>query len=309
MKRLKLGIVGISEGNGHPFSFSSIINGFSEKGFANSGWDVIYEYLKRRHPSEFGFDGVKISHAWTQDENLTDKLCEACLIPNKVSDLEDMVGIVDGVIIARDDYEQHLKLSQVFLEKNIPVFIDKPLTLNIRELRYFKHYIERGLVMSCSGMRFARELDEPRSSITEFGKIKLIRGTVVNDWEKYAIHVLEAALNVVDAEPVYVIPIHDNHISIAIKMKNGLLVQIDALGNIPITCQIEIWGTRNWGIYELNDNFTAFRRTLKHFIDMVRTGKPPISPQKTISLIRLLIAGKIAKAEKRKVFLKDIMSE
>ena len=35
---IRVGIVGLSEGNGHPFSFSAIINGFSDVGMAAAGW-------------------------------------------------------------------------------------------------------------------------------------------------------------------------------------------------------------------------------------------------------------------------------
>ena len=32
---------------------------------------------------------------------------------------------VDAVILARDDIENHLKMTEIFLEKKIPIFIDK----------------------------------------------------------------------------------------------------------------------------------------------------------------------------------------
>ena len=54
-----IGIIGLSEGNGHPFSYSSIINGYSPEGLAASGWPGIYEYVRRRHASEFGLAGLE----------------------------------------------------------------------------------------------------------------------------------------------------------------------------------------------------------------------------------------------------------
>src|SRR6202142_2691783 len=99
-----IGIIGMSEGNGHPFSYSSIINGYSPEGLAASGWNGIYEYVRRRHASEFGICGWSITHAWTQNLETTQKLCAACRIPNIVSDYQDLLGKVDAVIIARDDY-------------------------------------------------------------------------------------------------------------------------------------------------------------------------------------------------------------
>ena len=70
---IRVGMIGISEGNGHPFSFSAIINGYSDEGLRESGWPVIYEYVRRRDPSEFGIAGLKVTHAWTQDPDTTSK--------------------------------------------------------------------------------------------------------------------------------------------------------------------------------------------------------------------------------------------
>ena len=175
---IRLGILGISEGNGHPFSFSAIINGYNDAGLANSGWNVIYDYVKRRDPSEFGFDNVRVTHTWTQDPEVTRKLCDACRIPNAVSRPDEMISNVDAVIIARDDYENHFSLAIPFLKAGMHVFVDKPLSLDVDELRSFLPYLESGKLMSCSGMRYARELDEPRASLAEYGEIMLVRGAV-----------------------------------------------------------------------------------------------------------------------------------
>ena len=52
-----------------------------------------------------GWQGWKITHAWTQDPESTKKLCAACRIPHGVDDYREFLGKVDAVIIARDDYE------------------------------------------------------------------------------------------------------------------------------------------------------------------------------------------------------------
>ena len=43
---INTGIIGLSEGNGHPFSFSAIINGYDKIELKKSGWKVIYDYLQ-----------------------------------------------------------------------------------------------------------------------------------------------------------------------------------------------------------------------------------------------------------------------
>ncbi len=59
MATVRVGIIGMSEGNGHPFSFSAIINGYDDAGLAVSGWPGIHAYVRRRDPSEFGIDGLR----------------------------------------------------------------------------------------------------------------------------------------------------------------------------------------------------------------------------------------------------------
>ena len=41
VKQIKLGLIGLSEGNGHPYSFSAIINGYDKQAMQKSDWSVI----------------------------------------------------------------------------------------------------------------------------------------------------------------------------------------------------------------------------------------------------------------------------
>jgi predicted dehydrogenase len=301
-----VGIVGMSEGNGHPFSFSAIINGYSDSGLAASGWEGIYNYVRRRDKSEFGIEGIRVTHAWTQDARQTQKLCEACLIPNAVGRLEDLIGKVDTVIIARDDFENHFSMAMPLLKAGTYVFVDKPLSLKVEELRAFIPYLETGKLMSCSGMRYAKELDEPRASLSQYGRIKLIRGAILNSWEQYGVHLLYAIFSFIQARPISVVPLKAEHVSLAFKMDDGSLMQLDALGQSHRTFRIDIWGTEGCSSHEITDNFSMFRRMLWNFAESIKTGNPAIPPQDTIDTMRLLIAGKTAYTEGREVFINEI---
>ena len=45
---------------------------------------------------------------------------------------------VDAVILARDDIENHLKMTEIFLEKKIPIFIDKLIVPDPISLKKFQ---------------------------------------------------------------------------------------------------------------------------------------------------------------------------
>jgi hypothetical protein len=306
VEEIKLGMIGFSEGNGHPFSFASIVNGFDDEGMKNSGWDIIYNYLKERDNSEFGFDQVRITHVWTQKKSITNKLAKAAKIENIVLKLEDMISQVDGVIIARDDYQNHFKIASKFLEEGKYVFVDKPLSLNIHDLKYFSQYIKNGKLMSCSGMRYARELDYIRANINDFGKIKLIRGTIVNDLEKYGIHLLDGIFGIIDFQVKSVLYIHSNHDSLLLKNQDKSLICIDALGKTQKTFQFDFWSDEKRFHAEVFDNFSMFRRTIYYFIRMIRTGKPAIDLNHIVNMMKILIAANISKKEKREVKLNEL---
>ncbi|MCX2982120.1 oxidoreductase [Halieaceae bacterium IMCC14734] len=304
--RINLGIIGINEGNGHPFSFAAIINGFDPQGMKESGWDVIYNYLKIRDASEFGFHKVQVTHAWTQDPEQTKKLARASRIPNIVADVHDMLDEVDGVIIARDDYETHYPLAKAFLEKGKFVFIDKPLSLDTSELKFFKKYLENGKLMSCAGARYARELDEIRGNIDSFGELKLVRGTVVNSLEKYGIHMLDGIFSVTGFQAKSVSCFDAKHTSMMIRNKDDSLIFIDALGSAAKTLQFDFWSDTDRFHAETNDNFTMFRRLLADFVLMMRTGRPAIDPELVLNSMKVLIAANISRTEGREVEIDEI---
>ena len=302
----QVGIIGLSEGNGHPFSFGSIINGFSPEGLSVSGWPGIYEYVRRRHPSEFGLNGWKITHAWTQDPESTGRLCAACNISHSVRDYREFLGNVDAVIIARDDYETHFEMARLFLEAGLPVFVDKPLSLDLSELSVFKPYLQTGQLMSCSGMRYARELDEPRANLSAYGRLKLIRGAIVLSWEKYGVHLLDAAFGITSARPVSVRMLPAEHAFAAVRLDDGTLVQIDALGECAPTFHLELFGTQRNSAFDITDNFSMFRRMLWEFLTSIDTGRAAIPSEKTLDVMRVLIAGRISRSEDREVLLDEI---
>jgi Predicted dehydrogenases and related proteins len=304
---INIGVIGYSEGNGHPFSFSAILNGYSNEGFRQSGWDVIYNYIRQRDPSEFGIMNARVSHVWTQDAEITKRISHACFIENCVSDLHEMIDQVDAVIIARDDHENHYEMAMPFLESGKHVFIDKPLTLDIEELRAFKPYLDNGQLMSCSGMRYAKELDSLRCNLDAYGSIKVIRGAVLNSWDKYGIHLIDAILSFYTKKPVEISCLDTNHESVSIRMEDDSLIQIDALGQTSKIFRIDIFATDRHGSFDITDNFSMFRRMLWHFVNQVATGKRALQTEDIMNTLKIMIAGKIALSERRKVKIDEIV--
>jgi len=295
---IKIGIIGTSEGNGHPYSFSAIINGYDDKNMSMSGWNNIYMYLKERDFSDFGISDAKVTHVWTQNLDESIKIAKASKIHNVVDNYEDMIKDVNAIIIARDDYESHIKIAKPFLDAGKYVFIDKPLSLDINDLIYFKPFLESGQLASCSGIKYAPELDKIRRDINEFGKIKLIRATTVKSWEKYAIHMLDGIFSVVPFNVKSVQYNNSNHESFTLYNYDDSIIQIDALGSSEPILRIEFFSDIKYYRADTLDAFPSFKRLLSNFIFRVERGLVDNSSILTINLMKVLIAGKMAQKTK-----------
>jgi len=305
---LRLGVIGLNEGNGHPYSFSAIINGFDHEGFKASAWGGIYNYLRQRDPADFGIAGVEVTHCWTQDRAQSEVLARAARIPHVVDEAAQMIGQIDALLLLRDDYETHRPMSEPFLKAGLPVFIDKPLSVDVEDLRFFRPYLESGQLMSSAGVRYSRELDKVAATIDELGELLLVRGAVVSNFRQYGIHMLDGIFRIIpcEVEEVWALP-GAKHESVLLRQAEGHpQVQIDALGATGVSFQFDFWGRKGRAHTEHTDNFSAFRREVTHFVDQVRTGKPSIEPAHTLKLMRILIAAERSRVENRPVALSEI---
>jgi len=155
-------------------------------------------------------------------------------------------------------------------------------------------------------MRYARELDEPRANLSAYGRLKLIRGAIVLSWEKYGVHLLDAAFGITSARPVSVRMLPAEHAFAAVRLDDGTLVQIDALGECAPTFHLELFGTQRNSAFDITDNFSMFRRMLWEFLTSIDTGRAAIPSEKTLDVMRVLIAGRISRSEDREVLLDEI---
>ena len=284
----KAAIIGYSPENGHPFSFSAIVNGYNHQQFAKTNWHVILDYLGTQPPENFGFAGWTIDYAWTQDRHVTQALSNACKIPNPLDDYRQIPDDVEAVIIARDDWQSHFELAMFFLKKGCSVFVDKPLSLDQRELDIFFPYLQAGKLMSCSGLYFAQELEMVRQSFSKTGKIHHINATILNEVVHYGVHMLDAIGGLGFPQIIAITKLATPHQSFLLELANGVPVFLNCLGKVGKTFHFSVYGEKSHFHIDLHNNFMAFRKTLQHFFAMAEKATPPISPQHVLNTMNLL---------------------
>ena len=190
---IKLGMLGMVDGNGHPYSWTAIINGkYDAKVMADCGFPTIPEYLGAEPPENLGIPGVNVTHIWCDQREDAEKIAKATYIPNVVEKPEDVINQVDAVIIPTDPGWEHVDRVRPFVEAGIPMFIDKPLTDREDHLQQFVKWQSEGkAILSTSAMRYAKSYVEMRQKVNDVGDMRLITMTMCKTWERYGIHAME----------------------------------------------------------------------------------------------------------------------
>ena len=293
---LRLGIIGMSEGNGHPYSWPAILNGYNKHLLRGCEFPSISKYLEnQKYPDDF-IVGAKVTHIWTQNYDLSKKIARSVNIENCVDDFQDMVNNIDALLLARDDAENHQKYAEPFLGAGIPVYIDKPLALTVSKVNdlYSKQQYP-GQIFSCSALRYAEELIIPPMQLSEFGEIQQIFAFVPKSWEKYAVHVIEPILMQFTAflQPKNVSVANcgiGKMVTYRYEDKN-LLLNIFASGceNSPI--QFRVMGTKKYQDFFFQDSFFAFKTALENFLKSVKMRRQLINPSFTKQVVRMIELG------------------
>jgi len=301
---IKLGIIGISPGNAHPYSWSSIVNGYYDgEEIKRVGYEGITNYLNANQDT-LGIEGATVTHVWTQDKSISESIMKASGVKHIAERMEDMIGQVDAVILARDDSSEHVNMARPFLEADVPIFIDKPLATTYEELEFFTSQHEKGkFIMSCSSMRYSTESRAIKIDKDKLGKIELISAVGKKDWLKYGIHMLEAIFAFLDdAQPQTVQHLGSTNKDIVlIEFENGIKVSVHLFMDIALTFQMSVFGQKGWELIEMKNYYAMFRDNLIEFIRSVNEGKSRLSYDKTERLIRTLIGAVESKNKEGKL--------
>jgi hypothetical protein len=293
---IRLALLGMVEENGHPLSWSAIINGhFDDAIIRAAGVPVIADYLGAQAPSALGIPGATITHVWCDRPDDARAVAASAQIPHIVANPLDVLGEVDAVIIPTDKGEEHLERARPFIEADLPVFIDKPLTIRADHLDQFIAWHQAGKrIYSSSAMRYAHEFTSLPGRMHEVGEPRLIVVTCAKSWERYGIHALECvygllppggwldACNTGSADANLV---HLRHRS---KVDVVLAVNQDMFGGF---CHVTVYGTKGRLDAQFRDSFSAFKAQLTAFIDSIRNGDDALNFPQTVEQMAIIIAA------------------
>lgn len=291
---ITLGVIGLSPGNGHPFSWSAIVNGtFDADEITRAGYPGIVAYLSANQDT-LGIPGARVTHAWAPHRADAEAIARAAAVPHVAARPEDLVGAVDAVLLLQDDPARQVALARPFLDAGVPLFIDKPLTTTPEDLRFFAEQAASGkFLMSCSSMRYAGECRAVKNEAAALGPLQLITAVGKKDWFKYGIHLLEAVFTLLD-DPIPASVRHvgrDGQDVVYLEFADGFPVTLHLFNGISLTFQLSVFGKDGWRLVEVKNWYGMFRDTLVEFIRSVEEGRPRLDFAKTNRLLQTLLAA------------------
>ena len=296
MGDLKLGVLGMSDGNGHPYSWSAIFNGYNPDFMKDCPFPVIYNYLKEQSFPEARLKGAQVTHIWTQDIAISKHIAKSSCIPNVVNHYTEMIGFVDAILLARDDPENHYEMSKPFIEVGLPIFIDKPLSISVSEAKdIFAMEKYPGQIYTCSSLLYAKEFSLSKDELSRLGEIKMIDATIPKSWEKYSVHIIEPVLNILSGQKSKIESVVNTGYGdvniVTVTLENELKILFRTLGKVSCPLSIRIYGNNGYRELLFKDSYYAFKTSLEQFILGIRSRSPVIPRTKTLEVIDIIEKG------------------
>ncbi|WP_225035918.1 Gfo/Idh/MocA family oxidoreductase [Winogradskyella sp. SM1960] len=298
MGKIRFGVIGMSEGNGHPYSWSAIFNGFNKEAMANCPFPGIPEYLnKRSFPEDFLTEQGCVTHIYTQDFDLSKEIALASNIAHIVSSPEDMICEVDAILLATDDGENHYKMAKPFIEAGLPIYIDKPFAISIGDaLRIYEIEKYPKQIFTCSALRFANELILTSEEREALGSIIHVEASVPKKWDTYAIHVIEPIVSQ--------LPLRGKLLDVKSIKKNGFhhsLIEwentaayIKTTGSYKSPISFTYHGKNNTSVNKVFvDSFSCFKNALNLFTTIINRNEDLfIDQSETLEIIEIIDKGR-----------------
>ena len=313
-ENIKLAILGLTPGNGHPYSWSAMFNGYDKELMtAECPYAGIPDYLNKVPEENLRIPNAQVTHICCvgEGEFSAEHVARCSLIPNVVETPEEVIGKVDAVIIAADIGSEHVERARPFVEAGIPLFVDKPMVDSVEDLKVFNAWIAEGKpILSSSSMRYVKEFIPYHISTTNLGELRFVSITTAKMWETYGIHALEAVYPITG--PGYISARNTGTIDrnvVHFKHKDGIDVVVtaskDMYGGFGY---LSLCGTKGSDQLVSKDSFYAFKTQLESFVSYLRTGVRPFPYSETEELMRMVIAGILSREQNGKeIFLDELL--
>lgn len=274
---IRIGVVNIDVS--HPLAFS----------------DILLKESRARYVAVYndGFRGDDEVEAFIQKRGL-EKRCAS---------LDELAECVDIGFIQGCNWDDHIRCAMPFIDRGKPVFIDKPIAGNMRDLARLEELATKGaVILGSSSLRYADEItaflarDE-----AERGQIVNVFGTCGIDEFNYGIHVVESICSLMGDRAVSTCyggtatvagQVCD---SFTVRFEKGATATYHTLSGNWLPCYFLITTTK--GVFHVDvDVSKVYKAMLDRICDHMESGKSTLADVPTLChAVRVMLAGRLSR--------------
>jgi len=259
---------------------------------------------------------VQVTHIYGTDEARTKEVATNCKIPNIVTRSEDMLGNVDGILCVWRHGSKHKNDALPFIKAGLPTFVDKPLAHTVADARELIDTAQQAKVgfASFSTLRYCvptvQWLAGLKDAIdTPVAGVSTGPADIDSEYDGlvfYGIHTVELMHATWGYGVTSVTAVENNKFIMAVcKFSAGPIVTLNFLYREPYIFHLSAFGKKGFSDHKV-DSATSYSEGLKVIMEMMRTGKWPLTPQQLLEPIQVLAAVNKSLAEKREVLLTEV---
>ena len=280
-KEIKLGIIGESSGNGHPFSWQAICNDYDPKIIKECGYPAINLYLSKHDLKVEKLSGCIVSSIWTENPSRASFIASVSDNCSAANSIEELSNSVDGIIIARDDYYPNEYLFNKLYSFKKPLLFDKQISFSKEKVKEILRKSIEQKVPIFSGSSIGYDTDLKIEHLIGDENCIKVKALSPKNWFNYGIHVLDPILRslekfknfkVIRAEKLISTDKNIDGITLLIERQflSNLEIDIMTSSDYKDTFSFEGFNINNQLIHKKfhNDTFNTFKRYLQKFVNI-----------------------------------------
>ena len=276
-------------------------------------------YSKLANVEKIVGDKCQVVGIWGQEEARTREVAVAGEIGTIVAAPEDLLEMVDAAIVVDRHGGLHLEHALPFIEKGLPVYVDKPFAVSLADCRAMLDAAAQSgsLLSSFSPLRVAPSTIALAESVQKLGDIKVGHFAGPCDFESqyagpffYATHVAEIAIKLLDDEVESLKATQSGkNVVVQLIWKRGTLTSFSYLGDAAYHFHASLFGSEGMIAQEIVGGYSSYAEVLKAFLLMIETSTRPLSDEALLHPIALVHAiQKSLAASGAEVQIADILA-
>lgn len=259
---------------------------------------------------------VQVTHIYGTDEARTREVAERAKIPNIAVRSEDMLGNVDGVLCVWRHGSKHLKETLPFIKAGLPAFVDKPLASTVADARQLVSTAQQTKVgfTSFSTLRYCKPTVDWVASLPQTidqPVVGVSTGPAQIDSEYdglvfYGIHAVElmhAAFGY-GVSSVHATQ-HYKNVTAVCKYAAGHSATLNFMYDGAYVFHVSAFGKKGHAHHTV-DSGSSYFDGMTVIMDMMRTGKWPLTAEQLVEPIQVLEATTKSLAEGQEIRLSEV---